>query len=238
MNIKTIRFVLILDTKFSNVLLDNYILAKIMPKRRLFAISLFIILFLFFAPSILIVLSSKNKTYNSVKELPHNKVGLLLGTSKYVTRGHINLYYKYRIEATVKLFNAKKIDYILISGDNGQVEYNEPKTIRQDLIKMGIPSERIFLDYAGFRTWDSIIRAKKVFGETKLTVISQEFHNERAIFIGIRNKMDIIGYNAKDVSRKYGGKTKVREKFARIKLMIDIIFNKQPKYLGKRIEIK
>ena len=209
-----------------------------MPKRKLIVITLSVILFLFFAPSILIVLSSKNRTYDSVEELPYNRVGLLLGTSKYVTTGHINLYYKYRIAAAVELFNAKKIDYILISGDNGQVEYNEPKTIRDDLIKMGIPSDRIFLDYAGFRTWDSIIRAKKVFGEIKFTVISQEFHNERAIFIGLRNKMDIIGFNARDVSRKYGGKTKFREKFARIKLMIDIIFNKQPRYLGKTIEIK
>lgn len=209
-----------------------------MPKKRLLIILLFTILFLFLSPTFLIELGSRNKTFNSISEVPYNRVGLLLGTSKYVSRGTINLYYQYRIDAAVDLFNAKKIDYILISGDNGQIEYNEPKTIRGDLIKRGIPSNRIYLDYAGFRTWDSIIRAKKVFGETNMTVISQKFHNQRAIFIGLRNKMNIIGYNAKDVSKKYGRKTKIREKFARIKLIIDIIINKKPKYLGATIEIK
>lgn len=209
-----------------------------MPKKRLIITILFSGLLLFLSPTIITDLSTKNKTYNSTSDIPHNRVGLLLGTSKYVARGTINLYYKYRIDAAVELFNAKKVDFILISGDNGQVEYNEPKTIRDDLIKRGIPSDKIYLDYAGFRTWDSIIRAKKVFGETKLTVISQEFHNQRAIFIGLRNKMDVIGYNAKDVSKNLGGKTKFREKFARIKLIIDIIVNKKPKYLGKTIEIK
>ncbi len=189
-------------------------------------------------PGIIINLTSRNRIYGSVNEIPHNKVGLLLGTSKYLSKGVINLYYQYRIDAAVELFNAGKIDFILISGDNGQIEYNEPKTIRDDLIKRGIPDTKIFLDYAGFRTWDSIIRAKKVFGETHFTIISQEFQNQRGIFIGLRNKMDLIGFNAKDVSKNYGFKTRVREVFARVKLILDILVNKQPRYLGDTIEIK
>ncbi len=209
-----------------------------MPKIKLVIIVFIIAAAMFFSPSFIIVLSTNSKTYNSKSDIQHNKVGLLLGTSKYIKKGTINLYYKYRIDAAVELFNSGKIDYILISGDNAQIEYNEPKTIRDDLVKRGIPSNKIYLDYAGFRTWDSIIRAKKVFGETKFTVISQEFHNQRAIFIGLRNSMEIVGYNAKDVPKKYGTKTRFREKFARIKLIIDILINKQPKYLGKTIEIK
>lgn len=210
-----------------------------MQKRKLLIISslaVFLIL-LIIGPNLLIQCTTSSKTYASVDKIPNNKVGLLLGTSKYISRNEINLYYKYRIEAAVALFNAGKIEYILISGDNGQIEYNEPKTIRDDLIKNGIPSDKIFLDYAGFRTWDSVIRAKKVFGETKFTVISQKFHNERAIFIGYRNKMEIIGFNAKDVPKNYGAKTRLREKFARIKLILDILNNKQPKYLGEPINI-
>ncbi|MDA3890815.1 MAG: YdcF family protein [Salinivirgaceae bacterium] len=198
----------------------------------------FFLVALFFVPDLLIHQTTKNKIFSSVDEITYNKVGLLLGTSKYIRTGEINLYYKYRIDAAVKLFESGKIDYILISGDNGLVEYNEPKTIRNDLIERGIPAKKIYLDYAGFRTWDSVIRAKKVFGESKLTVISQEFHNARAIFIGQRNDMDLIGFNAKNVPYKYGKKIRLREKFARINLLCDILVNKQPKYLGTTIEIK
>jgi len=196
------------------------------------------VLLLLFGPDQLIKYRTKLKHYNTIEDIPHNKVGLLLGTSKYSTTGQINLFYQYRIDAAVSLFTQQKIEYILISGDNGLIEYNEPRTIRNDLIKAGIPSDCIVLDYAGFRTWDSIIRAKKVFGETKFTVISQQFQNERAIFIGARNQMDIIGFNAQDVSKSYGAKTQFREKFARINLIFDIIINKQPKYLGSTIMIE
>lgn len=195
-------------------------------------------LILLFGPDSFISFRTQSRLYNQVSEIPHNRVGLLLGTSKYQSQGHINLFYKYRLNAAIELFNNHKIDFILISGDNGQIEYNEPKTIRDDLVTAGIPQNRIFLDYAGFRTWDSIIRAKKVFGETQMTVISQKFHNERAIFIGNRNRMKLIGFNAQDVPQGYGTKTMIREKLARIKLMLDIVFNKQPRYLGKTIKIE
>lgn len=182
--------------------------------------------------------SSKNRIYQSTEKIPYNKVGLLLGTSKRLSNGNLNLYYKYRIDAAVSLFHAKKIDFILVSGDNSQKEYNEPATIKADLIAKGIPAERIFLDYAGFRTLDSVIRSKEIFGLTSLTVISQQFHNERAIFIAMRKEIEAIGFNAKDVSKKYGFKVQIREKFARVKMMIDLIFRKKPKFLGERIEIK
>lgn len=209
-------------------------------KRKISFGILFIISFLIllFGPDTLISCRTQSRLYNQVTDIPHNRVGLLLGTSKYQSQGHINLFYKYRLNAAIELFNNHKIDFILISGDNGQIEYNEPKTIRDDLVAAGIPQERIFLDYAGFRTWDSIIRAKKVFGETQMTVISQKFHNERAIFIGNRNRMKLIGFNAQDVPQGYGAKTMMREKLARIKLMLDIVFNKQPRYLGKTIKIE
>lgn len=210
-----------------------------MKRKKTKLLSLLIIaLSTYFVPDVLIKVSTQKQLFNTINNIPSNKVGLLLGTSKYLKSGRLNFYYKYRIDAAVELYKSGKIKFLLISGDNGQIEYNEPQTIKNDLIKRGIPSNIIYLDYAGFRTWDSIIRAKKVFGESKLTVISQKFHNERAIFIGKCNKMDVIGYNAKDLQGKNGLKTKVREKFARNKLFIDILVNKQPRYLGSTIEIK
>lgn len=174
---------------------------------------------------------------DDIDKLPSNKVGLLLGTSKYLTTGNINYYYKYRIEAAVKLYNSGKVKYILISGDNATKEYNEPIRMKNDLIEKGIPEEKIFLDYAGFRTLDSIIRAKEVFGLTKFTIISQPFHNQRAIFIAYNKGLNCYAYNARSVSKSYGFKTNLREKFARVKMMYDIIFNIESKYLGEKIEI-
>ncbi len=178
---------------------------------------------------------SSNKQYNYTNSIPYNKVGLLLGTAKYLQGGWINLYYKYRIEATVELFNSNKIDYILVSGDNSRKDYDEPSTMKNDLIKKGIPSDKIFLDYAGFRTLDSVIRSKEIFGQNSITVISQQFHNERAIFIAKNKNIEAIGFNAKDVHINYGFKVQLREKLARIKMMLDLIFDKKPKFLGEEI---
>lgn len=185
-----------------------------------------------------VVSTAKDFIYNDLEEVPYNRVGLLLGTSKYTSGNYQNLYYKYRIQAAFALFNAGKIDYILISGDNRYEYYNEPQMMLEDLVELGVPKEKIFLDYAGFRTLDSVIRASKVFGLKQFTVISQEFHNERAIYIARKNGLEAIGYNAKDVSKNYGFKTNVREKFARVKVVLDMITGKEPKFLGEMIEIE
>ena len=110
--------------------------------------------------------------------------------------------------------------------------------MKEELLKNGIPENRIFLDYAGFRTYDSVIRMSKIFGQNSFTVISQEFHNRRAIYIARHFGLNVTGFNAKDVDIYNGFKTKLREKFARVKVFIDILTNKQPKFLGEQIEIK
>lgn len=181
--------------------------------------------------------SAKNKMYSSSAKIPHNKVGLLLGTSKYLSNGTINQYYQNRIDATLSLYKAGKIDFIIVSGDNSRKEYDEPTTIKNDLIAGGVPAEKIFLDYAGFRTLDSVVRCDKIFGQKSITIISQKFHNERALFIAKYKGIKAIGFNAKDVQKYYGFKTLLREKFARVKTMIDLLFGKDPKFLGKKVEI-
>ena len=190
-----------------------------------------------FLSNLIVNKSSKDEVYNNVSSIPKNKVGLMLGTSKFIKQRWINLYYKYRIDAAVALYKAGKVEFILISGDNSRKEYDEPSTMKDDLVARGIPASKIFLDYAGFRTLDSVVRCKEIFGQEKITVISQEFHNQRAIFIAKRKGIDAVGYNARDVGERYGFKVKIREKFARVKLMIDLVFGVQPKFLGEKIEI-
>lgn len=180
---------------------------------------------------------AQNQLYSKVDAIPKNKVGLLLGTSKYMPKGGINPYYAYRIDAAVALFNAGKIDFILISGDNAHISYNEPNTFKKDLVKRGIPADKIVLDYAGFRTLDSVVRAKAVFGQEHITIISQQFHNERALYIAQHFDLNAIAFNAQDVSNRYGLKTQIREYFARFKAFFDILLNVQPKFLGEQIVI-
>jgi len=178
---------------------------------------------------------TQNLIYDNISAVPKNKVGLLLGTGKYTASGNINLFYKYRIDAAVKLYKAQKIEYILVSGDNGRKAYDEPTDFKNDLIAKGIPEDKIFLDYAGFRTLDSMVRAKEIFGQTSVTVISQKFHNERAIYIGNQFGINAIGFNA--TQPKQGRMPLVREYLARSKASLDLVFNVQPKFLGDPILI-
>ena len=179
-----------------------------------------------------------DRTYWNLKEVPKNKVGLVLGTSNRLVGGGPNPYYTNRIKATLELFKAGKIDYVLVSGDNSTQYYNEPTVFKKDLVLGGIPSEKIFLDYAGFRTLDSMVRARYIFGLDSVTIISQKFHNERAIYIAEQKGLYAIGYNAEDFSIKYGLKVHLREYFARVKVFIDLALNTQPKFFGEKIEIK
>jgi|TARA_R110000744_G_scaffold219766_3_gene338465 SanA protein len=182
--------------------------------------------------------ATENRTYWNLKEVPKNKVGLVLGTSNRLVGGGSNPYYTNRIKATLELFKAGKIDYVLVSGDNSTQYYNEPTVFKKDLVLGGIPSEKIFLDYAGFRTLDSMVRAKFIFGLDSVTIISQKFHNERAIYLAEQKGLFAIGYNADDISIKQGLKIHIREYFARVKVFIDLALNTQPKFFGEKIEIK
>ena len=124
-----------------------------------------------------------------------------------------------------------------MSGDNSSKYYNEPKKIKNDLIARGIPASKITLDYAGFRTLDSVARAIKVFQLNEFTIISQRFHNQRAIYLAEHFGAKAIGFNSKTVSNRYGFKVYLRERLARVKVFIDILFKVKPKFLGEPISI-
>jgi SanA protein len=181
--------------------------------------------------------TAEGKLFGNTTAVPYNKVALLLGTSKFLGSGTENLYYNYRIDAACELIKNGKAKYLVISGDNGTVAYNEPMRMREDLIKRGIDSSVIFLDYAGFRTFDSVVRLRDIFGQTSVTIISQPFHNERAIYIAQREGINAVGYNAKDVSGSNGLKVQIREKLARVKVFIDYLMGTKPKFGGDRINI-
>ncbi len=198
---------------------------------------LFIIAVVYFSNKA-VVNNAEEKLYTSVRDIPKNKAGLLLGTVKYLSNGRVNLYYQFRVKAAVELYKSGKIDFIIISGDNGSKGYDEPTDFKNDLIKSGIPENKIFLDYAGFRTLDSVVRAKEIFGQNSITIISQQFHNERTIYLAEHFGIKAIGFNARGISGKYGIKVQLREYLARVKVFVDILFNVQPKFLGKPIEIK
>lgn len=182
--------------------------------------------------------STAGQLYNDVAAIPKNKVGLLLGTAKYKDKGKqiINPYYQYRIDAAVALYMAGKIDFIIVSGDNSTAFYNEPALMKEDLIARGVPPAKIYMDNAGFRTLDSILRCRDIFGEDHITIISQAFHNQRALYIANHKSITAVGFNATDGGSFWD--TITREKLARVKMVFDLIFNRQAKYYGDRIEIR
>lgn len=185
-----------------------------------------------------ITLSTKAQLYNNVDKIPSRKVGLVLGASKKTIRDANNLYFMYRIQAAYELFKHGKVRYLLLSGDNHVSSYDEPSDMKEALMKLGVPDSCLILDYAGFRTLDSVVRCKEVFGEDSVTIISQAFHNQRALFIAHKHGIHAIGYNAKEVHHNYSFKTRLREYFARVKCVLDLyVLFTNPKFFGKKITI-
>ncbi|MCK9410852.1 MAG: YdcF family protein [Prolixibacteraceae bacterium] len=181
--------------------------------------------------------TGKQFSFDSVGAIPHNHCAVVLGTNKFISTGKINLYYTYRIQAAVLLYKSKKTDYIIVSGDNKHRSYNEPVSMFNDLVEAGIPKERIVLDYAGFRTLDSVVRCYMVFGQHKFTVISQPFHNHRAVFIGRKRGLEVFAFNAGDLNGRPSIKVILREIGARVLLAYDLIMGTQPHFLGEQIKI-
>ena len=187
--------------------------------------------------SFLVGRTADNALYSNLDALPHKQVGIVLGTSKYSRQGGLNDHYRLRVNAAIELFKAGKIDYILISGDNSTPFYDEPTTIRRDLLKSGIPAQNIYRDYAGFRTLDSILRAHHVFELDSFTIISQAPHSKRALYIAIHHDIDAVAFNAGD-GHNSDISNKIREMLARVLAVMEVhFFNTGPKFLGPTIAI-
>lgn len=201
---------------------------------------------IFFGLSVLFVLyanytidyEAEDNVTSDIGNLPNEKVGLLLGTSRILANGKPNPYFVNRIKAAAELYHAGRIQNIIASGDNSRKNYNEPEDMKQALIRLGVPADKIYEDFAGFRTLDSVVRAKEIFGQKSFIVISQRFHNERAIYLAHQNGITAYGYNAKDVDKEAGFKTNAREKLARVKVFWDFFFGVEPKFGGEKILIE
>lgn len=178
--------------------------------------------------------------YTDVSEMPNFEVGLLLGTSKYAGREkHFNLYYLYRMRAAAELYKEGKIKKIIASGDGSTFTDCEPVQMRDDLITLGVPEEDIVLDYAGFRTLDSVLRCQKVFGVSEFLVISQDFHCRRALFIAQGHGLNAKAFAARDVyQKKTLMRQSIREFLARSAAMIDVYWiNRNAKFYGEPIPV-
>ncbi len=177
---------------------------------------------------------AKGRIYSAIEYTPARHVALVLGTSKYIGKTR-NPYYTYRIEAAQALYQENKVDVLLLSGDNAHRSYNEPWTMKRDMLKAGIPDEHIVLDYAGFRTLDSVIRAREVFDADEFTIVTQAFHCERALFIADHYNIDAICLAVPSPKGLAGLKIRSRETLARVKALLDIyVLDVQPKFLGPK----
>jgi len=169
-----------------------------------------------------VVYNTRQFSFFSIENLPSNDVALVLGTSRNTERGKENLFFKYRMEATARLFKEGKIKYVILSGNNDSRYYNEPLDMKKALLNLGIPENVMTLDYAGFRTFDSIVRCKKVFNQDNFTIISQNFHNARALYIARHGGISAISFAAQDVPDGYSLRTLIREYLARPKAVLDV----------------
>jgi SanA protein len=213
-----------------------------MKKKRKFSLYILISIVIVFAlttwANITVNQTAKRFISDDMANVKPNNVGLLLGTSRSLKNGAKNDFFFNRIDAAIELFKGGKIRNIIISGDNSKTDYNEPTDMKTELVKNGIPDSLIYLDYAGFRTLDAVVRARDIFGQNSFIVISQKFHNERAVYLARKFGIDAFGYNAKEVQAYKGFKTKLREFFARDKMFLDLLFDVKPKFLGEKIIIK
>ena len=180
---------------------------------------------------------TKDYVYNNTDSIPAQKTALVLGAARYIG-GRQNLYFTYRIRAAKELYDAGKVKAFVVSGDNSTKDYNEAQDMHDALVEAGVPGDIIYMDYAGLRTLDSVVRMSEIFGQKSFIIVSQKFHNERAVFLAQYYGLEAYGYNAKDIDlNRFSYRTKIRELFARVKVFVDIITGKGPKYLGEPINI-
>ncbi len=182
-------------------------------------------------------LSAEDHLYDSIDVIPYNRVALVLGTSHRIRNGGPNLYFHHRMQAAADLYHHQKVSYLLLSGDNSTPYYNEPEQMRQALLALGVPDNVMYKDNAGLRTLDSVIRAQKIFGQDSITIVSQRFHNQRAIYIARHNGIHATAYNAADVSRHRNDRTRLREWFAKANVFWDMLTSKQPGELDESVAI-
>lgn len=177
---------------------------------------------------IMVSANASGHTYDDIEDVPHNTFALLLATSPITPSGEHNFNFDNRIKAAEELYKAGKIEYIIASGGDytklQAIGCDEPQAILDSLIVRDIPADKIILDYDGTRTLNSIAKAKDVYGLDSLTLISQKYHNERAIYLADKYGIEAVGYNAAPSAVQCSRvKNAVREYLARVKMFMEVI---------------
>lgn len=192
------------------------------------------------ACNLFVIYSSRAKVFRDVSELSRNDVGLVLGTSKKVAPNRPNLHFQNRLKAAALLFREGKVKHLLVSGDNASSKYyNEPRDMKEALVALGVPAEAITGDPDGIRTLDSIVRAEKIFGLKKFTIISDDFHVPRAIFLAQSQGLDAVALASEEVSRGVSFKARSREWLARVRAVLDVyVLRAEPATLGDPVVIQ
>jgi SanA protein len=181
---------------------------------------------------------NRSAIFDNTAKLPHRRVALVLGCAPVLAHGWANPYFVNRMEAAAAVFKAGKADYLLVSGDNHTVEYDEPTAMKEALMRLGVPEERIVLDYAGFSTSDSVLRANLLFGLTDFSIISQRDHALRAIYIARHHHLEAVGFPAKEIPARYRWRQSFREAFARVRTVMDVnVWGRAPHFTGPRVPI-
>ena len=178
----------------------------------------------------------------SLDALEPTDAGLVLGSSRLLRGGYLNPYFTNRIAAAATLFASGKVKYLVVSGNQaggGRAAggYDEPTDMRDALVAAGVPENRIYRDYAGFRTLDSVLRAKAIFGQDRVILVSQHFHLVRALFLAAQHGLDFEGFEAEDVPLRYDVTTKIREALARVWALIDVVDRRAARFGGQPVRL-
>ena len=182
---------------------------------------------------------AKGRIVHRVERLDTYDVGLVLGTAPKLRGGWSNPFFEARMDAAAMLYREGKVRHLLVSGDNGQEDYDEPTAMRDALVSRGVPADAVTLDYAGFRTLDSIERARSVFGLKNIVIVTDDFHLPRALFLARAKDLAAIGYRPEPVPWKWSKKTRTREMVSRVKACLDIyVLRTKPRFRGPREEIR
>lgn len=185
-----------------------------------------------------VINSAKPYVIHDISEVPVRDVGLVLGTSTYTRTGASNRLFDTRMWAAVNLYNLGKVKHLLVSGANPDETYNEPRKMYKALVGAGVPEEAITMDFAGFRTLDSVVRASKVFGQQRYIIVSQEFHNYRAVYLARKQGLDVVAYAVPEEQPGQNFRTELREFSARLRALLDIyVLNTQPRFLGEPVRL-
>jgi SanA protein len=183
-----------------------------------------------------IVRANRDRLYANIADVPARETALVLGTSPTLSDGRPNLYFANRMDAAAALYHAGKVRRLLVSGDNSRPDYDEPTRMKEALVARGVPASVIICDYAGFRTLDSVIRAHEVFGLDACLIVTQRYHNTRALEMARAEGIDAVGFCAPDaVLRYYPLRARLREAVSRTVAILDLyVWHRQPRFPGPR----